>query len=76
MREYFIPWDPYSVYVGCVLCVGVVSMRRCEVGLGGLCRHNFEHNGSQIDVSIIEHNGSGSDNDKPQTPIYSDINLW
>jgi len=51
-------------------------MRRCEVGLGGLCRHNFEHNGSQIDVSIIEHNGSGSDNDKPQTPIYSDINLW
>jgi len=30
---------------------------------------------SQIDVSIIEHNGSVSDTDTPLTPIYGDINL-
>jgi len=25
-------------------------------GLGGLCQHNFEFNGSQMNVSSIEHN--------------------
>ena len=27
--------------------------------LGGLCWHNFEHNGSQMNVSTLQRNGSG-----------------
>jgi len=43
------------------------------VGLDGLCQHNFEHNGSQINVSIIEHNGSVLDTDTLSTPIIYNL---
>jgi len=33
-------------------------MMMLQVGIGRLCQHNFDCNGSQINVSIIEHNGS------------------
>jgi len=36
----------------------MVIMPWFSLGLGTLWRHNFEHNGSQTDGSIIEHNGS------------------
>jgi len=36
-------------------------LEHTTVGLGGLFQHNFEHNGSQIGVSMIEHNGSVSE---------------
>jgi len=33
-----------------------ISINQSALGLGKLCWHNFEHNGSQINVSRIEHN--------------------
>jgi len=53
------------------------SVYQSILSLCRLCWHNFEHNRSQMDVSIIEYNSSVQEHNDSvwdtDTPIYSDL---
>ena len=59
LLSYVVQDHPLSKTSGMTPCMAsTASAGALKIGLGRLCQHNFEHSGSQINVSTIEHNSS------------------